>query len=34
METGPVNWRRLSVGSGYRSGRVNVRWPVRDRPAA
>jgi len=32
METGRVDRRRLPVGSGYRSGRVGISWPVSDRP--
>jgi len=33
METGRVDRCRLPVGSGYWSGRVDIRWPVCDRPA-
>jgi len=32
METGRVDRRRLPVGSGDRSGRVGISWPVSDRP--
>jgi len=32
MEAGRVYWRRLMVGSGYRSGRVEISWRVTDQP--
>ena len=32
METGRVDRCRLPVGSGYRPGRVEIIWPVNDRP--